>query len=169
MLIYIVRHGPATPREEAAGILDDRDRQLTPDGKKKTRQAARGMRALGVEVGLILTSPYARARQTADIVASELGVGPGEVRETALLEPGVPAIEVVREVAALDGARPVMLVGHQPGLGQIASVLLTGDSQTLQVDLKKASLCTIEGGTLLSGERAVLCSLLQPGQLRGQG
>src|SRR5215472_12589652 len=71
MNLFILRHGlavePGTHR-----LSRDSDRQLTPKGKRKVREVARAMKAMGLSFDLILTSPYVRARQTAEIVAEEL-------------------------------------------------------------------------------------------------
>ncbi len=167
MRIHILRHGPATPREEV-GVGQDRDRALTPEGLRKTRQAARGMRALGIAVETVLTSPLVRARQTADIAALELGLPPSAVVETPVLEPGAPPTEVVRELARLAtaGAGSVLLVGHEPGLSRLAAFLLTGDPSGLRLTLKKAALCLVECDPAELQDGGALGFLLQPAQLR---
>ena len=71
MKLYILRHGiavePGTP-----GYETDADRPLTSEGERKMRQIAGAMEALELSFDLILSSPYLRARQTAEIVAEVL-------------------------------------------------------------------------------------------------
>ena len=71
MNLYILRHGiavePGTP-----GYAKDADRPLTPEGERKLRQIAEAMEALELSFDLILSSPYLRARQTAEIIAEAL-------------------------------------------------------------------------------------------------
>lgn len=164
MDFYIVRHGPAEERGEA--WPDDRKRPLTSDGKDKTSEAARGLRALGVSPDMIFTSPLVRARQTAEIVAKELDLA-SRVRETDHLEPGAlayPLLVEMAEAAPLAGA--VMVVGHEPDLGYLVSRLLTGDGNAVQAPLKKAGVVKIELDALPPRGRGVLAWMLAPGQLR---
>ena len=68
MNLYIIRHAIAVD-EGTPEYEDDSQRPLTDKGKKKMRQIAKGLRALGVEFDLILSSPYVRAKETAEILA----------------------------------------------------------------------------------------------------
>ena len=84
MKVCFVRHGPAVPRG-TPGIEDDA-RPLTPEGRTRTREAARGIRALKLGIDGIWTSPLPRARETAEILARALRLPKPEV--TDLLRPG---------------------------------------------------------------------------------
>jgi phosphohistidine phosphatase len=70
MKLYLLRHGLAVDADEAD--LKDEDRPLTPEGREKTIQAARGMRRLEIGIDLILTSPLPRAMETAALTARTL-------------------------------------------------------------------------------------------------
>ena len=70
--LYLLRHGIA---EEQRPGKSDADRALTPEGIQKTKQAARGMRALGIRPDQVLSSPLTRARETAEIICEELRPG----------------------------------------------------------------------------------------------
>src|SRR5881296_3750904 len=83
MEIYILRHGIA---EEASHGMRDADRALTPEGASKLLQVLRRARAVDVEPSLILTSPYRRARETAEIAAKSLR-GESTLLETPALTP----------------------------------------------------------------------------------
>src|ERR1700689_4445795 len=63
MMLYVMRHALA---EDAAAGVDDAARHLTEKGRERTRAAAAGMRAMGIVPDVILTSPLARALETAD-------------------------------------------------------------------------------------------------------
>ncbi len=67
MNLYIVRHAIAV--DEGTADFEDSQRPLTDKGRRKMRQIAKGLRALGVEFDLILSSPYLRAQETAEILA----------------------------------------------------------------------------------------------------
>ena len=72
MLVYLMRHGIAQDRDDPESPPDP-DRQLTRKGAERTAEVARGLRALGVKPGAVLTSPYLRAAQTAAIAETALG------------------------------------------------------------------------------------------------
>jgi phosphohistidine phosphatase len=163
MDLYLLRHGIAIERG-TPGYEDDADRPLTEDGEKKVHRAARGMRALDLNIDLILSSPYLRCRQTTNIVASELQAG-DKVRFSGALAPeGTPQDlieEINREHSACDS---LMLVGHEPYLSQFAGVLVSGSWQ-LGLTMKKGGLCRLTTDTLRYTRCAVLEWLLTPSQL----
>lgn len=168
MLLYVMRHGVAVERGHV-DYPNDAERPLTPRGQKRTRQAARGLRALGVEPDLLLTSPFVRARETAAIVAAELHLPPGRIRETTALAPGASAYDFFREVNAGGSPRAVVLVGHEPDLSELISLLLVGDAHALDAPLKKAAVCVVEVHSPPPADRGTLRALLPPGALRAIG
>src|ERR1700752_3611674 len=112
MNLYLVRHAIA---ENTAASGRDADRALTADGKAKMRRAAEGLRASGLRLDLILTSPFPRAAETPEILAR----APGGTETHALAEPAAGA-DVAALLSALRPYRQVeelALVGHQPDLG----------------------------------------------------
>src|SRR5713101_1805823 len=68
MNLYILRHGLAV-EPGAPGFAKDSDRPLTPKGERKLWRIAEAMKAMDLSFDLILSSPYVRARQTAEIIA----------------------------------------------------------------------------------------------------
>jgi phosphohistidine phosphatase len=118
---------------------DDDLRPLTGQGEKKTAAAARGLSHLEPEVGLVITSPLVRARQTADIVARVLGVGTVETDEA--LGPGGSWRTVLSTIESHRREGAVVLVGHEPDLGKLAGTLLFGAPAALPI--KKAGGCSI--------------------------
>ena len=71
MNLYILRHGPAVERD-APGYSRDQDRPLTPEGRQRIEGITRAMTVLKVNPDAIFSSPFLRARQTAEIVAAAL-------------------------------------------------------------------------------------------------
>ena len=69
MEIYILRHGIA---EEPRAGMRDADRALIPEGKKKLREVMLALKGAGVQPEQILTSPFRRAKETAEIAAEIL-------------------------------------------------------------------------------------------------
>ena len=119
--LYLVRH--AVAEERGPAWPDDSQRPLTDEGAKRWRRQASGLAALEARPELILTSPFTRARQTADLLAAAFAKKP-KVVELPALQPGVKPRDVLRALD-LDGrASSVALVGHEPGLGELAAVLV---------------------------------------------
>ena len=129
------------------------------------RRAAEGMLALGLTHDLMVSSPYRRAQQTADIVARVLKVSDGPHLSDTLAPDGDPR-QLIEELQSADRAsQEVMLVGHEPYLSRLISTLLT-DNPNLPVVMRKGGLCTLESDTLRFGRCAQLIWLLTPRQLR---
>ena len=119
MKLYVMRHGPA---EDHARSGRDFDRKLTPSGRARTEQVARELARREEQPKRIVSSPLARTLETAEVVISALRLDlPLEPREE--LAPGGDALALVRELAA-EGARRVMLVGHEPDVSRLTSNLL---------------------------------------------
>jgi phosphohistidine phosphatase len=139
MDLYILRHGIA---EEVSQSGLDRDRVLTEEGIEKTKSAGKALRRLELHFDAILTSPYARARQTAEIVANELNltsvlqlvdaIGADSSAETVL----TAVQKLIRKQSS------ILVVGHEPILSSLISLLLSG-SPNLSVTMKKGGLCKL--------------------------
>src|ERR1700730_8265420 len=98
MELYIVRHGIAIDREDPK-CPPDPERFLTEEGIEKTKQVARGVAELGAAPDLLLSSPYVRAMQTAEIFANALEYSKQKIRRTDLLLPGAESLQLFRELA----------------------------------------------------------------------
>lgn len=165
MECILVRHGIAVEAREWDG--DDAARPLTEKGKTRTLRAAAGLRSLGLEPTHILSSPYARARETAALLQSVLPAG-RSVQMCRELEPDRPPSSMVSLFASLPPAATVVCVGHEPTLGQLASVLLTGKPLPA-FRFKKAGACLIELPDPVQPARGILRWWLEPLQLRMLG
>ncbi len=163
--LYIVRHAIA---EEYAASGREEDRRLTAEGASKMRRAALGLQKLAVAPSVIWSSPLVRARQTAEILSAVLAEG-ARVAERDVLAPGQPSAAVLDAVRGLRGASSVMLVGHEPDLGGLASYLLTGSPTRVHLPFKKGGAAAFELGDRAEGERAELLWFLMPRQLRALG
>jgi phosphohistidine phosphatase len=141
MQLYIVRHGIAIDREDPQ-CPPDPERYLTEEGVEKTKQVAKGVAALGVAGDLLLTSPYVRASQTAEIFASALDYPKQKIRRTDLLLPGAEPSQLFRELAKEKQASSVLLFGHAPQLDDVIATAL-GSKKHLTV-LKKAGVAFVE-------------------------
>ena len=144
MWIHLFRHGIAIDPEDPSCPTDP-ERALTDKGRSKTRAAAQGMAALDIEIDLLVTSPYVRARQTAEIVNDVLGGGKIQTLvDEALVPTANPdaVTSLLREHIA-GGAQPeaIMCVGHAPNLDRVIAHLVGADEPITQ--LKKAGLASI--------------------------
>jgi phosphohistidine phosphatase len=137
--LYLVRHaiaaerGPQWPRDE--------ERPITKDGAARMREIVKGVRRLDESIDLILTSPLARARQTADLLAAGLSPAPA-IRAVAALAPGSSPPQILAALSALrTRAEAIALVGHEPGLGLLAAWLISARTPP---PFKKGGICRID-------------------------
>ena len=141
MQLYIVRHGIAIDREDPK-CPGEAERYLTEEGVEKTKQVAKGVAALGVTGDLLITSPYVRAVQTAEIFAEALDYPKQKIRRNEMLLPGSEPTLLFRELAREKQASSVFVFGHAPHLdGLIAAAL--GSKKHL-TSMKKAGVALID-------------------------
>jgi phosphohistidine phosphatase len=137
--LLVFRHGLAGEREDWAKTgRPDSERPLTAEGRRKTEEAAEGAAALA-EADLVLTSPWARASETAAMLAEQLGC---RVSETEALLPSAPFEALARELDGLEKER-VAVVGHEPHLSRFVSWLLGVEGRSA-LQLKKAQAALLE-------------------------
>ena len=163
MKLCLFRHGVAVERG-TKGIADD-DRPLTKEGRRRTREAARGVRRLDLGVDVVVTSPLPRARETAAILAEALKLK--APREDARLaeEPE----DILALVGELKGACP-MIVGHEPTLSDALSRLVFGGGRGEELfRFKKAGLAVVEFPSSKERGRGTLLLFAGPSVLRRLG
>ncbi|HEY3355514.1 MAG TPA: phosphohistidine phosphatase SixA [Polyangia bacterium] len=165
MLLYLMRHGIAQDREDPESPPDP-DRQLTRKGAQRTRAAARGLRALGVDPGAILTSPYLRALATAEGVARELGFSEDAITQTEALLPDTAPARFFEELGR-SGAGEVIAVGHAPSIDELCAYALGGGRAPF-TELRKAGVACIQLEDP-AAPQGRLVWLLEPRMLRGLG
>ena len=162
LMLYLMRHGIAA--EPARGVADA-DRALTDEGVEKTTRVAEGLRALDVRPDAILSSPLVRAHETARL-AGEILAPDCEIELRQVLAGGVVPEDIVTGLRPPRGAQQLLLVGHQPDLGELASYLLTGSGQLSPLPFRKAAVAAIEISGLPPRHPGVLHWFLTSGQLR---
>src|SRR5689334_8408256 len=141
MDLYLVRHAAAFDPDSTRWPTD-RDRPLTSKGEKRFRRAAEGLGSLVSRVDVVLSSPYTRAWQTAEILASR-AKWPAPV-ELAALEAGSSPTGVLQALQAYGGVGSVALVGHEPTMHELVSYLLTADTAHAQVEFGKGAVARLE-------------------------
>ena len=165
MQLYIVRHGIAIDREDPK-CPAEAERYLTEEGVEKTKQVAKGVAALGVTGDLLITSPYVRALQTAEIFAEALDYAKQKIRRNELLLPGSEPTLLFRELAREKQASSIFVFGHAPQLDDVIATAL-GSKKHL-TSLKKAGVALIDLKRI-SPPMGVLAWLATPKILRRAG
>jgi phosphohistidine phosphatase len=163
MKLLLIRHAISEDRDEFARTgKDDRLRPLTDEGRKRMKQAARGLKHQVPEIDLLATSPLTRAAQTGAVVDSVYG-GLREV-EIGELAPEASPVEFLSWLRK-QAAETVAVVGHEPSISLILSWLLTGTEKRL-VSFRKGGACLIEFPGEVGAGTASLLWALTPAQLR---
>jgi phosphohistidine phosphatase len=154
MRLYFLRHGIAGSASEWEG--SDDERPLTPEGRERMEREAETMAHLSLKLDAIITSPFLRALETAEIVADRLALR-GGVMVDQRVDPGFSSTRLREIVAERDGEQGLMFVGHEPSFSETVGCLIGGGG----IVMKKGGLACVE----VSGrelERAELIWLLPP-------
>ena len=138
--LYLLRHGIAVD-PGSSGMPDDA-RPLTEKGVKRMRQIASGLCALDLDLERIVTSPLPRARETAEIVALALGAN-DRLEISKILQTGSDALAVERWLRDRAEER-MMLVGHNPTLSELVSLLVVGARMSPICELKKGGIAALQ-------------------------
>src|SRR6476620_3433684 len=140
MFIFIARHAWAGERGDPRWP-DDSLRELTSDGIQRYKKVVKALAERGFDPERIATSPYARCRQTAEIIASHAASRP-KIDQLPALEPGSdldPLLEWSQEYS--QGVESLCWVGHTPDVGWLTAAL-TGDSDA-QIRFAKGAIAAI--------------------------
>lgn len=165
MECLLFRHGIAVGRDEWKG--EDAHRPLTEKGRHRTRQVAEGLAALKIKPSLILTSPFIRAHETADVLHRALDIK-AAARICDELIPESPPDKVFPLLATVPQDACVVCVGHDPLLSDIAGLMLFG-KPVAGLALRKAGACLIHFEDSPKAGRGQLEWWMLPSQLRALG
>ena len=138
MDLYLLRHGVA---EDGGNGVSDAQRALTEDGRRKLKQVLTAALEAKLAPTLILSSPLKRTMQTAEL-ATDLLNFKGGILQSGVLKPGTTPEQVWDEIRLYRDEPSLLVVGHNPLLGQLAGYLL--GSPGMQVDFKKGALMKIQ-------------------------
>ncbi len=166
MKVLIVRHAIAYSSDPSQWP-DDRQRPLSSDGERKLRRAAKGLMKVEGKVDVVLSSPWTRAWQTAEIL-HEVAGWPAPTGCEALEGNRSPR-GVVAVLKTYKHVQAVALVGHQPQVEGLVSYLLTGDAARVMLGFKKAGVALLELDPALRAGTARLVWYLPPKMLRALG
>lgn len=160
MILYIMRHAEAVAGSDS---LQDNWRYLTEKGRSVAEKAASQITRIGPKPRLTITSPLTRAVQTAEIMAQK-ACRKNIIVVSELLLPGKEISDVVTHLDCCHDAKRVMLVGHEPQLGQLVAQLL-GHSHD-EISMKSGSCVALELDQNSSKKPATFLWYLVPGKKR---
>jgi phosphohistidine phosphatase len=163
MDLHLIRHAVAFSRDPTRWP-DDGERPLTPEGEARFRRAARGIRRIVTSVDVVLSSPLPRAWRTAELLEEEAG-WPAPKPEP-VLEAGRSPAEGIEVIEPHLDLASLALVGHEPYLSELASILLTGRPTSLTMEMKNGGVAHLWLDDDLRRGTASLRWLVTPKALR---
>lgn len=166
MQLLVIRHAIAAPRRAEE---DDALRPLTRKGKRRFVRSVSGLAALGFAPSRVLHSPWARAVATAALLEPLLEEDEAiEGTELLCQPPGPALLDALANARLPSPESSLAVVGHEPFLGELISLLTTGSSAAGEsLELKKGSVAVLRGSPVSGG--MILCALLPPRALRELG
>lgn len=165
MKLLLLRHAIAADRATfAATGKEDRLRPLTEDGRKKMRRIGDTLAGLLPQLALIATSPYDRARESAEILARAYPERP-VLSERPELAPGGTSAALLKFLQAQKSLPVVAFVGHEPNLSQFAGWLLAAQEKSF-LQLRKGGGCLIDFAGRIGSGNGTLIWHMTASQLR---
>ncbi len=138
MFIFLMQHGACLPKELNA------EQPLSPVGRSQVARSAEALRQLGFGFDAMAASTRQRAMQTAEIVA-EIMAAPGiKISRSDALKPTAPVEETIRFLAGFERRQSLLVAGHMPNLGLLASHLLCPAHEPLSLGIENAGVALIE-------------------------
>lgn len=137
MEIYLMQHGPALPKEQ------DPEEGLGPEGKERIHASGQALKKMGVTFDAVLSSPKKRSKETAAIVAEQVGFPLERIIETRDVKAMAPPEDTVQALSEVSGAQRVLIAGHLPSVAEVASFLLTEGSKAA-VQFEMGGCCCID-------------------------
>ena len=156
MELYVFRHGIA---EDAKPGASDAERALTEEGRRKTAEVVRTARRAGVALSLIVSSPYKRALETAQVAVGGFNYK-GDIVQTPSLVPHGHPEKVWGELREYSQESAILIAGHEPLLSHLVSYLLA--SPALKVEMKKAAMVRIDVESFGAAPHGTLRWMLYP-------
>ena len=140
MILYLMRHGIA--EDVPSSGQGDMNRALTREGREKTASVVKHIADAGIRLGALYTSPVLRAKQTADIVAESLygGKSPTILPQLSTSGSMRALFEVLHDVLREEHT---MLVGHEPTMSMLTSLLISGRDES-RITFRKAAVAALD-------------------------
>ena len=162
MKLLILRHAKAHDADPVHWP-DDSQRPLTAKGEKRTERSVKAIVKLVDREPTVITSPYARALKTAQILCDNAGWSEPTIDERLSAHNGIEeALDLLQE---LDGPGPVVIVGHDPTFSYLPGVLIGAERYgATELDTGAVAVIETHGAPVVPGS-ATLTTLMQPKQL----
>jgi phosphohistidine phosphatase len=152
MQLYFLRHADAFPK--GPKYREDNLRPLTSEGKKQAKQIGRFLQ--GIHIEAILTSPYVRTEQTAQILSDRLGA---KIKLSDDLQPGFNLTKLPKVIEEYKKSERIILVGHEPDFSDTVKKMIGGKAE---LELTKGGLAVVEIEVEKSLSFGKLILLVQP-------
>jgi len=158
--VHFIRHAQAIERSTE---LPDEMRSLTCRGRKRFRRVAACLKKLAIDPDFIITSPKVRAVQTAEILSETLRFS-GEVQISPALAAGPDLAALGNLLRTESEARELVIIGHEPGLGELIGELLQistpchltkGCVVSMNISLRQAKFTAELTGLVTGGGKAI--------------
>jgi phosphohistidine phosphatase len=167
MQLLVIRHAIAEEREDfASSGRDDSERPLTGEGRDKMQRGLDGLRRIVPRIDLLASSPFTRARQTAELVAETYGIS--EIKMVDALVPDGALPDVQSWLQRKSTTKVVAVVGHEPQLGELVTWLMSGLREG-RIEMKKGGAALLDFDGQPGPGVGLLRWLLTAGQLRDLG
>ncbi|OIO39074.1 MAG: phosphohistidine phosphatase SixA [Candidatus Omnitrophica bacterium CG1_02_49_16] len=164
MELYFLRHALAV-EPGTVSLSQDSERPLALAGIEKMKKTAEGLRRMAFSLDRIVSSPYVRALETAQIVAEGLGFK-GKVEFSEALTPNAEFKLFFKLLKGFGADEKVLLVGHRPSIGEFVSMLTVGKVSST-IDFKPGGLCRVKMPVgIAPGALGQLKWFLTPKQIR---
>ena len=150
MLILLIRHALAA-EQDPEEYPDDALRPLLPKGRRIHRRVSRRLLQEGLVPDRVFSSPWKRAWQTARIVTDETGIGKDKRFLCAALAEPPDLNALAAEIGPVEPDERVALVGHEPWMSGLASMLLAGSPGGVSVDFPKSGVMGIQATLIEAG------------------
>lgn len=162
MQLYFLRHAIAV---EPSDFDEDSDskRPLAAEGVKRMKQAAKGMKKLGLQFDDIVSSPYLRAKQTAEIAAKGI-LHKRAIHFSDKIVPNASFKEFTQLLKEYRDSERLLVVGHQPSIGKFLGRLIADEGA--EIDFGKGSLAFADLAIVGDPYKAELKWFLRNAQLR---
>lgn len=163
MTLILIRHGKALDRDQfALECLNDDLRPLIKAGRQETEMICETLKKLNFNVQIIAMSPLTRSRQTAEIISEQFKNAKCLLLKE--LSPQGSFIELVKRIKKRT-ENEIVLVGHEPDIGQFISYLVAG-AKNSNFQLKKSGLAIVKFEEPINPGKGRLLCFIQPSQIR---
>jgi len=150
MLLLLIRHAIAA-EQDPEKYPDDSLRPLLPKGRRIQSRMSRRLLKEGFPPDRVYSSPWKRAWQTARIVVEETGLGKSKRFPCQALAGPPDLSALAEEIGPVSPDERIALVGHEPWMSSLASLLLAGSPGAVSIDYPKSGTMGIQAALIEAG------------------